>query len=330
MLATATVRAQPPAASSSLAAAPAPTNSMSGDELVANVVVQLERRERISARVLLQASLGGRLLQMGGPEFESCYCQQWNASRDKLLVLCDLRGHVEGTPIRLLQVSDGDRMWTDRTTPTGRNVSRVDLRYIRREIDQLADASHELPAGQAGVLPIQIELLAERGGLPSLLAGLSESFNFSPPASLRLADVPVAGTIGTWKEDKLAAIHPAAAAEQHETEEGGVHLPPRLPASVMLLVGQDDLFPYVIEFRTSEDTGPLVPGDLSVYQMRPRPLMVVHFYERSFTAELEPGRFEYSPGDADWADLTAVRLDRLRQASGPQSVAVEGDPPPKR
>jgi hypothetical protein len=325
--------AQPPIAPGAMGVSQNGTfDKMTGDQLVANVVVQLDRRDSIAARVLLQASLGGRQLLMGGADFPSKYYQQWDANREKLLVWCDLQGHVEGTPIHLRQVSDGDRLWTDRKTPAGRKVTRVDLRRIRRDLEDFADGNEQLPAGEAGVLPIQIELLSERGGLPSMMAALSENFVFSPPVSLSLAKVPVAGTIGTWKPARLSAIYPPVAVDRPPTggqanEES--QLPPRLPASVMLLVGQDDLFPYVIEFRSSQATEPLVPGDLSLYQMRPQPLLLVHFYERSFRMELDANNFEYSPGETEWTDLTAARLERLHQTRRPAAAQQPSTDPPR-
>jgi hypothetical protein len=324
LLASASAKGQPPVAA--VAAGSSETgrlHAQSGDDLVATVLGQLERRERIAASVLVQASLEGRQLQLGGPEFISRYYQQWDANREKLYVWCELRGHVDGTPVRWQQVSDGDRLWTDQTTPSGRTVTRIDLRHVRRDLDNAQGTGRPLPAGQAGVLPIQLELLSERGGLPVLIASLQENFRFSPPVSLRLADVPVSGTIGTWKPDKLAAIVPdaAPASDAPGPAEGPPQLPPRIPASVMLLVGQDDLFPYVIEFRASDATGPIVPGDMSLYQIRPRSLLLLHLYERSFSVELEPGRFEYSPGNAEWVDLTASRLERLRQSRENRTAA---------
>jgi hypothetical protein len=179
------------------------------------------------------------------------------------------------------------------------------------------------------VLPIQIELLSERGGLPTLIAALRENFHFAAPVNLRLAEVPVYGTIGQWRAEKLARLVPSTVSSSSavESSEAPPPLPTRIPASVMLLVGQDDLFPYIIEFRSLQATAPEVPGDMSLFQIRPQSLLLLHLYERSFSFEIEPGRFDYAPGEAEWVDLTATRLAKRRETR--QSVPTSDSSAPE-
>ncbi len=197
-------------AGSSLSAQPTGTNGFvdlaefpaagaladAGDQLLLHIVQQLENRPNISANVQQRASLNGWLMEGGGR-----YLQQIDTGRQKIRVRFDLRAQIEGRQVRLLQVSDGDRLWTDQRTPQGHHVTSVDLRRLRRNL-QLAFA--ELPAGQARGLPLQLELSVEQGGLPALIAGLRENFSFSPPVSLWLGQTEVEGTMGFWKMEKLA------------------------------------------------------------------------------------------------------------------------------
>ena len=127
-----------------------------GDQLLLHIVQQLENRPNISANVQQRASLDGWLLEGGGR-----YLQQIDVGQQKIRVRFDLRGQIEGVQVRLLQVSDGDRLWTDQRMPQGHHVTSVDLRRLRRNL-QLAFA--ELPAGEARGLPLQLELSVEQGG----------------------------------------------------------------------------------------------------------------------------------------------------------------------
>ena len=308
-------------AGSSLSAQPTGTNGIvdlaefpaagvlpgAGDQLLLHIVQQLENRPNISANVQQRASLDGWLMEGGGR-----YLQQFDAGRQKIRVRFDLRAQIEGRQVRLLQVSDGDRLWTDQRTPQGHRVTSVDLRRLRRNL-QLAFA--ELPAGEARGLPLQLELSVEQGGLPALIAGLRENFSFSPPVSLWLGQTEVEGTIGFWKMEKLAHYLKRS---EHEKSPAPVNtrapIPSHLPASVLLVVGAGDRFPYIIEFRREEASDKFSGNGQTALQLQANPLMLLRFYERDFDTVISPEQFEYAQGmDVETIDLTAERLERLHR-----------------
>jgi hypothetical protein len=277
-----------------------------GDQFLLHIVQQLENRPNISANVQQRASLDGWLMEGGGR-----YLQQIDAGRQKIRIRFDLRAQIEGHQVRLLQVSDGDRLWTDQHMPQGHHVTNVDLRRLRRNL-QLAFT--ELPAGQARGLPLQLELSIEQGGLPALIAGLRENFSFSPPVSLWLGQTEVEGTIGDWKVEKLNRYR-----ERSENEESTapanteVPIPSHLPGSVLLVVGAADRFPYIIEFRRKDTLGKFRGNGEAAFQLQSNPLMLLRFYERDFDTVINPKQFEYTQGvDVETIDLTTERLERLR------------------
>ena len=278
-----------------------------GDQLLLQIVQQLENRPNISASVQQRASLNGWLLEGGGR-----YLQQIDIGRQKIRVRFDLRAQIEGLQVRLLQVSDGDRLWTDQHTPKGQYVTSVDLRRLRRNL-QLAFA--ELPAGEARGLPLQLELSAEQGGLPALIAGLRENFSFSPPVSLWLGQTEVQGTVGLWKAEKLAHYFPRAVSEESTSASKAVaQIPSHLPASVLLVVGVVDRFPYIIEFRREDVSGRFSGTGQTAFQLQSNPLMLLRFYERDFDTVIDPEQFKYAQGtDVETIDLTAERLERLHR-----------------
>jgi hypothetical protein len=219
-------------------------------------------------------------------------------------------------------------LWIDRHLPTGRIVTRFDLRQLRADPSVSPPDLDKLDPGKANWSSIQPLLLAHSGGLPSLLASLGENFNFLPPQPMRLAmeppvsaqptSVPVYAIVGQWKPEKLTALIAKAedpAKENTKTKKPKPpKIPDRLPQEVLLLVGQADLFPYRIEYRQLEtpvaqnSDGPPIPYQLSIH-----PLVVLEMSDVVFDAPIAAGQFDYTPGNADWVDQTASLIERLRR-----------------
>src|SRR5262245_8219509 len=135
-----------------------------GDRLIQQVIAQLERRETITARLRYHVSLDDRRLDGAGG-----YWQQ--GSGDTLRVRLELRV-AEQT--NLLQVSTGRVLWTDLTLPSGRAVSKVDLRQLRNFAERSEPGFEDVGPGQATWSPVRPELTAQSGGLPGLMSSLQE------------------------------------------------------------------------------------------------------------------------------------------------------------
>lgn len=308
------------------------TEAAVGDRLLMQAANQLEHRASVSARLRHQVSTAGEELYGVGS-----YWQQ--GSGDELKVRLELQ--IAGQEAKLLQVSDSRFLWIDRRLPTGRSVTRFDLRQLRTDPALTPAGVDKLDPGKANWSAIQPLLVARSGGLPSLLASLGENFTFLPPQAMRLAiapplasqptSVPVFAVVGQWKPEKLAML----LSKGEDTTKGdsatrkskpmkGRSLPDRLPQEVLLLVGQADLFPYRIEYRQLETPaaanteGPPIP-----YQLSAHPLVVLELTDVVFDATVAAGQFDYTPGDADWVDQTATLLERLHRERQAQ-VATRG------
>jgi hypothetical protein len=277
-----------------------------GDRLVMQAVMQLERRESVAARLRHRVNLGDDELYGVGS-----YWQQGRG--DSLRVRLELQ--IAGEESSILQVSNGRFLWTDVRLPIGRNVTRIDLRQLRS--DPLLSAGNDaiLP-GHASWSPLQPELAASTGGLPTLLASLVNNFTFQAPQAMRLTfsppivpettSVPVFAVAGRWKPERLAALLGKKDGSPANPE---AKLPPRLPQEVLLLVGQADLFPYRVEYR--RDVSAASGGTVS-YQLSSSPMVVLELSDVTFDASIAASQFDYAPGDTEWNDRTAERLDRLR------------------
>ena len=96
---------------------------------------QLERRTSVTARFRHQVSLDGRqLFGVGG------YWQQ--GSGEDLHMRFELQIANRGD--RLLQVSNGRFLWTDQRLPTGRMITRLDLRKVRSEWNRTEEELDDL------------------------------------------------------------------------------------------------------------------------------------------------------------------------------------------
>jgi hypothetical protein len=277
---------------------------------------KLEQRGSISARLRHQIAIAGNQLYGVGS-----YWQQ--GSGEALRVRLELQ--IAGQDARLLQVSNGRFLWTERRLATGRFVTRVNLRQLRADPALTPASLEHVEPGEATWTTLQPELIAHCGGLPSLLAALGENFSFLPPQAMRLAADPAAGSqptsipvfavVGHWKPEKLSAL----VGETESNTDGAQPLtvsglPDRLPQEVLLLVGQADLFPYRVEYRRLDT--PLTSranAQLGPYQLSANPMVVVELSDVAFDVQIAAGQFDYSPGDADWVDLTADVLERLHR-----------------
>jgi hypothetical protein len=313
-----------PAAHTPPAAAPTvPAESSarvpSGDDLLKRTASQLERRASVTARMRHQVAVGGQQLFGVGS-----YWQQ--GSGEELKVRLELQ--IAGQDAKLLQVSNSRFFWVDRRLPTGRTVTRFDLRQLRADPSISPPELDKLDPGKANWSSVQPLLLSHSGGLPSLLASLGDSFDFLPPQTMRLAmeppvssqptNVPVYAIVGRWKPEKFAALIARVDDSGKEITPSKkakpVKIPERLPQEVLLLVGQADLFPYRIEYRqletpvTTNNDGPPIPYQLSVH-----PLVVLEMSDVVFDVAIPVGQFDYTPGDADWVDQTANLIERLKR-----------------
>jgi len=326
----AAAQAAPPTLNSNLTQVPpslatdTPTISV-GNQLLQKAAGQLERHASITTRLRHQVAIFGQQLYGVGN-----YWQQ--GSGETLKVRLEIQ--IAGQAAQLLQVSNGRFIWTDRTLPTGRNVSRIDLRQLRSDPTLANSNLSEIKPGQANWSTT--DLTSYAGGLPTLLRALDENFAFMPPQAMRLkldppltaeaTNVPVFAIVGHWKPEKLTALvvkakaaagdNSAAAADAQNPQKS---LPERIPQEVLLLVGQADMFPYRVEYRQMETPQLSSAGGAPIpYQLSVHPLVVLELSDVVFDAPIAPGQFDYAPGNADWTDQTASILEHRRKEKQPE------------
>jgi len=254
----------------------------------------VDRSRSVSARIHHEVYLFDKRLIGSGN-----YWQQRDGS--DLLSRLELKIQLGDRTSSLLQVCDGRFLWTKRNLVGEPELSRVDIDRVLRRLEEAEPDSLATPQGEWPGL----------GGLPRLIRALRDAFEFSTPAEpgqWGQARRPVWRLQGHWTAKRLAQLLP----EQKEAIEAGKpadlsRLPAHLPDQVVVILGQDDYFPYRIEYRrTLTDARPTDAGPHPS-----RALVVMQLYDVMLNVPIDPKRFLYSPADLPWNDETERFLSGL-------------------
>jgi hypothetical protein len=293
----------------------ASANEAAADSAAADAARAAFHHRSISAKIRQRIDLFGQQLSGTGNYM------QLGSGNDKLL-RWELKIGAGEKVTSMQQVCDGRFLWDRRDLPEGPSLGRVDLKKYHAA---LAASSAAPPVDrQAAWLGL--------GGLSKLLSGLAANFHFTPPRADQLGDVPVWVAYGTWRAERLAEQLP----EQGEAIRAGrdIHwnkAPENLPASVLVVLGRDDLFPYRVEYRRPAPRARAGEGG-SVE----KPIVTMELFEVRLGAPLDPLLFVYQPDNLEVADFTDAYLRRLglakdddanagdRSAGGPRHGKGQG------
>ncbi|MBW3596827.1 MAG: hypothetical protein KY475_06070 [Planctomycetes bacterium] len=262
-----------------------------GQSLLVQAAQSLYRQPALSAKVRQRVQMFGEELVGTGS-----YLQLGDAP-EKMLRL-ELKLQLAGQTSSLTHVSNGAQLWIRREVPGAAMISYVDLQRVRREMA----AARETPPADLGADWMVL------GGLPALLRGLNENFQFAAARPAEFGGLGVWVIEGAWRPEALARLVP-----ERESADAA-SLPPELPEQVQVVLGRDDLFPYQIEFRRSR------PAPEAGEGRGWSPLLTLELFEVQFGAQLDPLQFQFNPGEQEVADHTELYLRKLgverRIASG--------------
>ncbi len=270
-----------------------------GDLLAQRVAAALAQHKSISARVRYRVDLVGH--QLVG---EGIYLQLGSGEGQQIRL--ELKTVVGERLAVFQQVCDGRFLWQYQDSaekPAAEaaqkpQVTRVDIHRVRQAL-----ANHA--PGQRQLLPASTELAF--GGLPKLVDGLKQSFTFSRVEADQLGSLPIWIATGNWRPEVLTPVSKELADEASTGQPLDLRkLPAQMPEVVRFCVGQDDLFPYRIEYlRRASKLGRA--GEGGVLQ----PIVTVEFYEVRLNSPISPTNFVYQPGNADALDTTQSFMKSL-------------------
>jgi hypothetical protein len=290
------LRAEKPTSSAQI---PLSESEAKADQLLANSLAQLARYDSVSAKIQQQIDLNGQELIGDGLYLQSI------SGRD-LLVRMELKVQVLDQLCSSLQVSDGRNLWIEEQRGSERTVERIDVREVALALRRAKPRLEELGGGR---LPL--------GGLPEWLHSLTVNFQFVYGGERDLEGVPVSMLVGTWRKDCLLEILPK---QKEQIEAGqGVDLnqiPTHLPQQVVLLIGQDDFFPYLIDYRRYQ------PATVTS-SPQPRSLLRVQIYEVRIGGPVDLRQFVYQPGQVDVSDATRPATKLVGQRGARQTAAMK-------
>lgn len=272
------------------AAAPVAGEIASGDDSFAEVLATMERRANVSARLRHQSRLAGET-QVGSGHF-------WQqGTGPQRMTRWEMRTQVAGETASYVQVYDGRYLWTDRHLPSGRQVHRLDVANLKNRLRTAHRPSRGLTERDSLISTAEFH-----GGISQLLSELLTRYQFDPPRPTQLNGLAVNAFLGRWRPEQLAVMSPDADADSSTWPE-------QLPHHVLVLVGQSNLFPYVLEFRRASDAQ--LTETLAGLKPTPDPLVRYEIFEVHFADAIDASLFQFNPRDVDWSDETTLVLEKL-------------------
>lgn len=187
----------------------------------------------------------------------------------------------DGAKGSLLEVCDGERLWSVTELPGSTRVTRRDVRQILAAMDQAKNRPDRAAA-------IDLAL----GGLPALLTSLSRSMQFQSVKSESAAGREFWMVSGKWQPE----FH-----RQLTGKDSKANLPAHIPEAVRVYLAKDTLFPerivYLKQNVDSEDW---------------RPLLELRLTNVVLNGPVDPQEFEFTPPESvQPEDVTRQYLDQL-------------------
>ncbi|OHB77992.1 MAG: hypothetical protein A2W31_05590 [Planctomycetes bacterium RBG_16_64_10] len=274
-----------------------------GDWIVARAAAAIGAHASVAATMRQRAELFGR------PVFgKGRYCQQGRG--EEMRTRIELKVQVDGQISSMLQIADGQTLWTDWQQGTERKVLSVDLQRVRAELDSGADSG----TGLSQLLVV--------GGLPDLMASLAMRFQFDAPTESRLGDLPTYCLLGRWRAEQAcgSATGQTGAADgpQRAAHDS---MPAHVPTEVQLVLGRDDLFPHVIEYRRGRNKR---AGQGGGSRGASQPLLRMELFDVQIAMPLDPRQFVYRPGDVESKDDTARYLAARNSSRSAERISRRG------
>ena len=259
------------------------------DRLLETAIAGLERSPALTAKIRQRVETQGESLVGSGSY------QQANYGQDCLFRL-DLKMPLGADQVStLLQVGDGRYLWSYRLVPDlggepdpagsdprtempmSAEVTLIDLNQVR--------GSGQLPGVSAF------------GGLPHMLRQIAKRYQMQTVTPGRLQELEIWTLQGRLREPDTTP------ADSHES-----NTKPGMLEYVFLLVGQDDGFPYRIEYR-DRLPGEQSNSDAIIVSALERQSVAMDFFEVQHGAQIDPRAFDFKPPDGQIKDVTDQYLD---------------------
>lgn len=281
----------PSASSTAIASGQVVGDATAAAELFRRALAALETHRSVTARVRYQIDLLGQQTTGHGRYLQGPVQEQ--------LYRLDLLLRIGGEPASLLQVCDGKTIWIRRQLLKDPTLVRVD---VPSTLYALAMRRQDAGLGPFSRTP-------GIGGLPRTLRELDGAFVFNSVRSTSLGNPPswpVWAIEGKWRPERAAEL--LSYRGDIINDQGEINLkrlPEHLPDRITVYLGQDDLFPYRLDYhRTQTDKDGNPTGEI-------KSLLSMELIEVTFDAEVDRRQFIYHPGDMPVVDHTEAYQQHL-------------------
>lgn len=200
----------------------------------------------------------------------------------------------------LLQVSDGDILYTVYGTGPTPRITRRDVKQI-------------LAAAKGPQAKSMISAELGLGGLPALLAAIEQTMDFGPVQKTAIENREFFVLEGVWKAALAQQFQQQAQQLPTPTTEPRP-LPSHIPDMVRLYLDAETRFPYRVRYLKKSTAAGVAPV----------PILTIDFSDIVVNASLDPIEFRYSaPQDVQVNDITQMYLQQIQ---GGQPAAPAGPP----
>lgn len=237
--------------------------------LVKQAHAQLLTRRTIQADVVEVATLTEPPLRMTGRYVAS-------GLKLRLEYQVQLSGGVSGS---LVEVCDGERLWSLMQLPGSQRVTRRDVRQIL-----VAAEKARMRPDRAAAVDLAL------GGLPALITSLQRSMNFESVKEDTLEDQPVLVLTGRWTKELAQQLGGDAKSPQ---------FPQHIPDACRLTLAADTLFPVRLSYFKRQEKGM-------------RMLLDLRFQNVMLDGMVAESEFRFTPpDDTEPEDVTREYIEQL-------------------
>ncbi len=286
---------------------------LDANRLLENAVGQLENRHSIAAELGCRIDIFNQKLT-GRGIYREVRVGPIPYIRTELTFPMDPKPGV------IVQVCDSRYLWTYRNLAKLESLERIDLVQADKVLEEgRAEESAKNPGEKASARKAQFDPrnlanptgLLGAGGLSRLLREIQGAFLCQMAGPGTLSGTPVWIVKGKWRLEKLAELlgKSPGAVRKMSPEKLEQTLPDHLPDSVVVLLGQQDLFPYRIEYRRN---GNLAPTS-EISSTDTKTLVAIQLTQVKLDAPINFSCFEYQPGDLEIKDETDTYIDALQK-----------------
>jgi len=248
----------------------AKSKSNPADEFVHRAHMALVARQTIQAEIY-------ELVQTD-PPFHMTGSYASAGLRTRLSYSVKLNGGATGS---LLEVCDGERLWSLTELPGQKRVTRRDVRQILAAVDSAKSRPDRAAA-------VDLAL----GGLPALLSSIQRSMQFDAVKDETVDDRKFVVVQARWKSD---------VAQRLGGDAQGANLPPHIPNLVRIYFDADTQFPERFLYLKK-------PEDKKTYKT----YLELQFRKVVLDGPVDEKLFEFKPpGDVEPEDVTRQYLEQL-------------------